>query len=75
MRNYWVLIFYRNGSVSRDSVLLRLFVYNGGYCALSLGVGRTCYNIVMLTLLPRPWKILKRVDSCTSVLPFSMREM
>ena len=35
----------------------------------------TCYSIVMLTLLPRLWKILKRVDSCTSVLPFSMREM
>lgn len=35
----------------------------------------TCYSIVMLTLLPRPWKILKRVDSCTSVLPLRGGEM
>ena len=36
---------------------------------------RADYRMVMLTRLPSPWKILKSVESCTSVFPFSMREM
>ena len=43
------------------------------------GKAETClradYRMVMLTRLPSPWKILKSVESCTSVFPFSMREM